>query len=250
MKTKVFVGLKRWTTGQYLELERFKDRLYGIILGDPFCSFRMFENSNWEIPVFCESAKEAGMKVVLQTPVYLTERNFKETIKLISFLENKNLLDLIFVQDVGLLDQLKGSGCQTDICWSLWGEGRGNNLSGDLLDFLTQLNVQYLETDISSRVKPLQEYGLKVIYRLYGPQIATFGRFCYTQRLTDCLCNYNSNPCLQGQPSIVSTDGKMELRVNGYTLEYKRSVLNPYPNASPEYITVHVRELNDLLGVL
>ena len=249
MKSKFLINVQHWTTRQFADLMRFSDRVRGIILGDPFCPLRMFEHGNWDIPVFAKSAKEAGLCVALQTPVYLTQRNFNDMFSLIRFLERRELLDLLFVQDVGLLSELKESDFRVPTCWSFWGGGRGDTLSRDLLNFLTQLNLQYLETNKPSRVGPLQECGLKVIYRLYAPQVATFGRFCYTQYITGSPCN-GGDLCKHEQPGLVSTDGKLNLKVSGYTLEHAKPSLNPSPKASPDYVTVYVGELVHLSKVL
>ena len=245
---KFLVGVQRWTKRQLVDLTRFSDRVRGVILGDPFCPLRMFEHSNWEIPEFAEFAKEAGLSVALQTPVYLTQRNISNVFSMIRFLESRNLVDLLFVQDVGLLSELKDSNSRIPTCWSLWGRNRGNMLNLDLLDFLTQLNVQYLETDRPSRVAPLQEYGLKVMYRLYAPKVATFGRFCYTQYITGSRCD-DGDLCLHEQPRLVSANGKLRLRVKGYTLEYITSFFHPAPKIFPDYM-VYVSKLADLPTVL
>jgi len=248
MKTDLFVSVRRWDTGQLEELA-LSGRVQGIILGDPFCPQRMFEHGSWELPVLVQAAKVAGLRVAYQTPVYLTPRNYSENLDLILSLEQRGSLDFLLVQDVGLLNSLSESECRIPICWSLWGVSRGDTLSRDLLDFLLQLGVRYLETDKPTRVGPLQEYGIKVVYRQHAPKVATFGRVCYTQYVLGSSCN-NRSLCIQKEPALAATEGRLSLKVSGYTLQHTHPLRNPCPEAVPDYVTVYLSKAAELPGVL
>ena len=249
MKQQIFLGMQRWDEQIISHLKKFSESVHGIILGDPFCPLRMFVNGNWDIPLFAEIAKSKGFKVSLQTPVYLTQRNFSDTFYLIRSLSRRKLVDLLFIQDVGLLSKIKEFHCSVPICWSFWGRTRSDSISRDIVDFYMQLGVTYLEITKSNRIYPLQKYGLKVIYRLYSYEIATFGRICYTQYVTNTKCS-DGKLCTYQHPELIAVGSELKLKAQGYTLEYVKPVSFNLPTSAPDFLTIHVENLEQLPQIL
>lgn len=250
MKTPLFIGMPQWTKQSLKDLTPAADRKLGIILGDPFCSERMFHYGDLEIPSFAEEAVQKGLQVAYQTPVYLTSRSYNETFRMIMLLRERNLLDMLLLQDVGLLMQLKQEGVDVPICWSYWATKRSDLLSRDFLDLLLESGVTYIETVKPKRIGLMQEYGYKVLYRIYSPSVVTFGRVCYNR--------YFNNESTESQPprcmtdiTMVSQDGKLKYFVQGYQITYQKPMAKPLPDEQfPEFTSVHVRDQKELTNIL
>jgi hypothetical protein len=182
--------------------------------------------------------------VALQTPVYLTTRNWDDTLNLTRMLQEQDSLDLLIVQDIGLLAELQAADCRVPVCWGLWGRTRADSLSRSLLDLLIQLGVQYWETDRPSRVGPFQDYGFKVMYRAVASRVKTFSRFCYTQYVTASVCQ--GDLCLRIEPELVSHGGLHTLKVRGFTLEHTQPANRPTPVTIPDLLAVYVDDVAHL----
>lgn len=248
MKGELLVGIHHLDATQLEELT-FSGWVNGVILGDPFCPLRMFGHGNLESLMWAQAAKQAGLRVAFQTPVYLTEPNYAGTLELILSMEQKSCLDLLLVQDLGLLRSLSEAECRIPICWTIWGVSRGDVVSHHLLDFLLGLQVQYLETDRAARVGALQSYGLKVVYRWRAPKVATFGRACYTQHALGCPC-IEGELCRRHEPVLRAAGDDLLLRASGHTLQYLQPWLNPWPQVVPDCAAVYLRRATDLREVL
>jgi hypothetical protein len=245
MENKFLVSTRRWESRQFKDLKNISDSVSGVVLGDPFCPIQAGEHGNWDIPVLAQAAKKAGLSVALQTPVYLTPRNFTDTLNLIQLLNSQHHIDLLFVQDAGLLGKLQEIDYHGNIIWGVWGRTRSRTLNRDMLDFLIQLGIKYYETADPSYIKPLQEYGLKVIYSPYTSGIATFGRVCYTQYVTKTICT-DGKLCSRQEPELIAMDGALGLKVKGYSLEYIKSSPREPLVSIPEYIIVYIENPAEL----
>lgn len=117
----------------------------GVVLGDPFC-----ENVEVDkIISACEKAKEEGLFVAYQTPVYVTSRNFTHLSSLIKYMSNKGLINEIFLQEVGMLTEIS---CleKISVVWSIYGWQRefpdmDIPINQKILDFLTLHGVNFFE---------------------------------------------------------------------------------------------------------
>jgi hypothetical protein len=246
----LFIGMSQWTE-QYLDdLMPTLDRKLGIILGDPFCSERMFRFGNLDIATFADKAVRNGLQVAYQTPVYLTSRSYNETLRMIMLLNERDCLHLLLLQDIGLLAQLKREGFNVPICWSYWGTKRSDLLSRDFLDMLLESGVTYLETVKPKRIGLMQEYGFKVVYRLYSPSVVSFGRVCYNRYFNNEIKETEPPRCLSNV-RMVTGDGKLKYLVQGYQITYQKPMAKPLPNGQiPEYTSVHVRDQKELTNIL
>jgi len=83
---KLLVGLQKWTPDELEHVLSYPDvQVAGIILGDPFCEYRMFKHGDVDLVSLAEKAKAVGKVVVYQTPVYLTHPNFEKTFSTTNF---------------------------------------------------------------------------------------------------------------------------------------------------------------------
>ncbi len=117
----------------------------GIVLGDPFC-----ENVEVDkIILACEKAKEEELFVAYQTPVYVTSRNLTYLSSLIRYMSNKGLINEVFIQEVGMLEEVSGIS-KVSIVWSIYGWQRefpdmDIPINQRILNFLISHGVDYFE---------------------------------------------------------------------------------------------------------
>jgi hypothetical protein len=242
--------MSQWTDQQLDNFIPATDRKLGVILGDPFCPERMFQFGNLDIPSFADKSVQNGLQVAYQTPVYLTSRSYNDTLRMIKLLREKNLLHLLLLQDIGLLMQLKREAFDIPICWSYWGTKRSDLLSRDFLDLILESGVTYIETVKSKRIRLMQEYGFKVLYRMYSPSVVTFGRVCYNRYFNNKITETQPHPCLT-DVKMVSNDGKLKYLVQGYQITYQKPMAKALPDGRmPEYTSVHVRDQKELADIL
>jgi len=221
MSPRIWVGLPEWEPARMSDLAaRPVSGVTGLVLGDPFCPVRAFPGGVRDILPLAAHARELGWQVAYQTPVYLTERNFNETLDLISLLREQLSLDLLLVHDVGLLRRLAQEQQGLTLCWSLWGMGRADMLSRDFLDFLRELGVALIETNKPHRVVPLQQYGFQVAYGLTKNPVVTFGRHCYTEYVSGDLCTKVSGnvPLCRDRHLNIVNSSQLRLQTDGYQL--------------------------------
>lgn len=83
-----------------------KLNVQGVVVGDPFCSYRMFRYGDIDLFDFIKKCNQAGIQVIYQTPVYVTDRNFKYVTNSLEYLYEKLHVRKFLIQDVGLTDWL------------------------------------------------------------------------------------------------------------------------------------------------
>ena len=248
MNASLYVGLAHWTRQNLELLAQPAGRIQGIILGDPFCPQRMFDHNDFDIPLLAAQAKSANCQVAYQTPVYLTSRNYIDTLQVVRLLHETGCLDLLLVQDIGFLIQLMQEDLNVPLCWSYWATKRNDLLSRDFLDLLLQSGITYFETSKPKRIPDLQKYGFKVNYRLYAPSVVSFGRVCYNRYFSDAPCKPASQ-CSEDL-SMVSNDGKIKYQVDGHTITFQKALARPIPENSPDCASILVRDRDELAKVL
>ena len=99
----VYVASQRWSRSV---VETLRDHTTGIILGDPFCQKRMFENEWFDVIDLARLARELGLEVIFQTPAYNTTRSMETTMSLLRKLCADSLLNAVLVHDIGVAKAL------------------------------------------------------------------------------------------------------------------------------------------------
>lgn len=180
----------------------------GVIIGDPFCLSRA-RIQMFDIPRLMSEAKKRGLYTVLQTPVYLTSRNYNLWMSLAKSLVSDKIVDEIRIQDLGYLKgiyPLKFSGII--LTWSIWGyprefPGMDIPINQGQIDFLKKQGIDNFEL-ITPVVFTILEkrYALNLdmqIRHQKGDPIS-FSRRCYTKHFTGKCCydmtdNTGKLPC-------------------------------------------------------
>ena len=245
------MGLQCWTLGELEKVLQFSnEQVAGIILGDPFCEFRMFPHGNWDLVALAKSAKGAGKTVVYQTPVYLTHPRFENTVSAIQHLENNGLCDWILAQDVGLISYLHDAAMRTPVSWSIWGTDRTSSISYSYVNFLISLGVRGMEVVNPEWIEPINHLGLQVLMRSYAPTVITYRHKCYVESFFNIRCNMG-DLCQKSKFQIKDLRRNLRLKVNGYVLEVDAPSLFIQPSFAPDWFTVHLsdsQQLSDFLG--
>ena len=250
MVNNYFIGLQRWTQHELEKIISIYDkRIAGIILGDPFCEYRMFPQGNWSISLLAKSAKEAGKIVVYQTPVYLTHPRFELTVAAIQQLEQQGVCDWILAQDIGLLSWCHNSHLTTPISWSVWGINRSFSISYNFIDFLKSLGIQGLEIQKPEWVEPVRKLGLQIFMRSYAPTVITFRQKCYVETFLNTRCNLG-DLCAKPKLQLANKQHELKLNINGFTIEDDRPTEFIKPDIQPDWYTIHVRDFAEFSDVL
>lgn len=240
----IWIGLSEWHAKDIAQIKAFSPNIKGIIIGDPFCQRRMFTNGQFDLPSFAIQAKWNQLSVALQTPVYMTSRVFDEILQLVNYLHSHEALDLLMVQDIGLLKTIKNQYPDIAICWSLWGDSRSHIITSEFLDFIIPLGVKYIETDRASRIEFIRNQGLGIGYCVNSPKVATFGRVCYTEHLLEQDC-HNKALCRQQPLELFSELNNISYKVSGHYLESPTRARKPFVE-NVDFLTWYAENLKDL----
>lgn len=210
----VYVTAQRWTRSL---LEALCGHATGVVMGDLFCQKRMFENEWFDVLDFCELAREMGLEVVFQTPAYNTTRTIEQTVSLVRKLAERKLIGAVFVHDAGMARAL-GEFEPVELWWDRFSFNRDIVPNAYLIDFLREHRVSCVEVLRSANIQEVAERGCGVLLYAYGPEIASFGRICYTEYFLNEPCE-RKILCGRQHPFITSID-KVPLQyvADGYTL--------------------------------
>lgn len=132
----------------------------GIIIGDPLCNFRMFEYGDPELIEISVLLKQAGVNVIYQTPLYVTERNISLVQQQIRFMYDRAEVKVYLVQDIGLLNWIKTQFSDVYLIWSRMGFGRGALINEPFVHFLRDIGIHGLETNRIELLRVLPQMGI------------------------------------------------------------------------------------------
>lgn len=211
---------------KYLGLEHYDDiqqiatlNVEGFIIGDPFCPYRMFRYGDADMLDFAHIVCEMGKEIVYQTPVYVTDRNFMKTAKLIEYLHDRCDVRKFLVQDIGLTDWLVNHFSDIDAIWGHWGRNRNSLINHDFIEFLLKLGVSGIETNLRERIRKIPKAGLPV-YAVYGELMYnTISRDCYNSYMLDRFDGLCGRECLNGDMSLHRNG--FQMTVDGHILGRK-----------------------------
>lgn len=213
-RTPLYVTAQRWSPEV---LEALKGRATGVILGDLFCQKRMFENEWFDLFELAQMARQLGFNVIFQTPAYNTTRTAEATLSLARKLAASSLIDAAFAQDIGMVEAMAGT-IGAELWWDRFSFNRDFVPNAYLIDFLLAHGVTRIEVLHPAHVRDVTARGASALVYGYGPEIAAFGRICYTEYFLEEPCE-RKILCSRSQPLIASVD-KVALQyvADGYTL--------------------------------
>jgi hypothetical protein len=249
---EIYVTAQRWTENL---LAGVRERgMTGVTLGDLFCQKRMFANEWFDVPDFARMAREQGLRVIFQTPVYNTARSIEPTLSLIRKLVAAGLLDVVLVHDIGVLNEL--SSLPVERWWDRFAFNRDFVPNAYLVDFLSRQNVSRIEVLRPAHIKPVVEAGCSVLLYSYGPEIASFGRVCYTEYFMDEPCE-RQILCSRPNSYIASVDKvPLQYTADGYFLIDRNEPMHLLPELTAEHerqvsgLTVYIRNMAELDALL
>lgn len=188
----------------------------GVILGDPFCQKRMFHYGAFDL---CEKAREyhsAGLEILYQTGMYLTDRRFEEELERAAFLYEKCNARRFLVQDVGFADRFAKDFQDADLIWSQFGRNRGGLANSYFPAFLSHIGVYSIACTTAQRVDAVWQSNLNA-YAVYGRlHYHTLSRECYNRYLNNSFDGHCNRECLSGRMEL--QHNKWTSTVNGFVL--------------------------------
>lgn len=212
-----WLGLENYTDISVEEIQSLN--IDGLIVGDPFCTYRMFKYGDAGLFDFIKSVKHLGKKVIYQTPVYITDRNFKGVITTIKYLYNELQITKYLVQDIGVVDWLTEQYPDIEIIWSHWGRNRNSIMNHDFVPFLSKIGVCGIENSFKERIETISQFGLPV-YAVYGDtKYNTLSRECYNMYMLNRFDGMCQRECLKNYMTLKSSN--FEMTINGHLLGRK-----------------------------
>jgi hypothetical protein len=221
-----------------------------VIVGDPFCSRRLSPEGFVRLPSLCKEIRSTGCQVWLMTPVYLCQRELNDLIGLIENLFSETLLDGIVLHDIGLLSECArfpnlGKG------WDRFGFGRDHLVNIPQLQLLKDYGVQWVELAGKREIPLCSQVGITAALSVSKPDMASFGRRCYTEYASgtsckDCLCASEKGLGFSDQ------DGR-KLYAEGYLLLWSQRMLSidPFPHPKDDVIgIIHARNAEDASEII
>jgi hypothetical protein len=210
----IYVTAQRWSIAF---LDALRGHATGVVLGDLFCQKRMFEDEWFDIFDLARHARSVGFEVVFQTPAYNTPRSLEPTMALIRKLARENLIDAALVHDIGVVQAMEEySG--VSLWWDRFSFNRDFIPNAPLITFLRNQRISRIEVTRPAHVGDVAEGGCGVLLYCYGPEIASFGRICYTEYFLNEPCE-RKILCARSRPFIASVDKvPLQYLADGYTL--------------------------------
>lgn len=209
---------------KYLGLERYDDFEFeniilgafdGLIIGDPFCEKRMFPYGEAQMTQFFMECKNRDIKIIYQSPMYLTDAVLSKETDRVAFLYEKMNVRCFLVQDIGLVTWIHEKYPKAEMIWSRYGRTRNSMLNGDFLLYLKEIGIRSYETNKLSRVRAISSLGLRP-YAVFGwPSYQTINRECYSlymENIYNCMCLrqcWREEVCLKHGAQKISIDGYM-----------------------------------------
>jgi hypothetical protein len=225
----VYLSIQRWSRSA---IEALSGRASGIILGDLFCQKRMFENELYDVISLAEFASDIGLEVIFQTPVYNTTRTMEPTMALVRKLVTDGLLNAVLVHDIGAVQALREFK-EVELWWDRFSFNRDFVPNAPLMEFLRGQGISRVEVIHPVHIPLVADQGLGVLLYGYGPEIASFGRICYTEYFLNEPCE-RKILCQRSRPVIASVD-KVPLQyvADGYTLIDRNDPMVRLPAIEP-----------------
>lgn len=202
-----------------IEMLAKEQDIQGVVLGDPYCQKRMFACGEPELPELAVYAHSLGLKVIVQTPCYLTDRIFEKQLDLLRYLRGRGACDGgVLVQDVGFASVLHKEAPELPLIWSQIGRTRNKAENVLFYQFLCGIGITGAELIDPSLAGHLEKLGLSAIYTNKEIRYSTVNRECYYIHelgLWDRSCGRG---CVNRDVRLVNQQRGIDMAVNGYRL--------------------------------
>ncbi len=205
----------------------------GVVLGDLFCSRRMFAGGEAEMEDLVRRAKAAGLAVWYQTPRYLTDPVYDRTLERIRFWKSRGLADGVILQDIGLLGAMapdadeNAPGGGLSLIWGFMGVARNraeNLMHYEYLESLAPVTIALTRTDHEPAFRAA---GIPACM-IYGHMTySTVNRECYYLYETGCDAADCGRRCLEGSLHMQNQLLGFDMTVDGHLLNRKYDYADP-----------------------
>lgn len=214
---KLYIGAEQYAPGLTAELCSLQD-INGIILGDMFCTKRMFSGGIAGEIRCIQLAAEYGMEIVYQSPLYVTSRNCDEVESILEMLVSVKTEVFVIVQDMGLVSLIHERFPRFRIVWGQMGRAREFMLNSGFLQLLAAEGVYGVEISDAEMTDKLTCCGL-IPCCVYGHTVYnTVGRICYLKYQGMECCRED---CIGGRYSLREPVSGSKMTINGYMLGKK-----------------------------
>lgn len=187
----------------------------GVVLGDLFCTKRMFSGGIAEEIACISHVMKSGKTVIYQTPLYVTNRNMDEVMSVASMILEESQSHMIITEDIGVAVAVREKYPQARLIWGRMGRNREYRYNDDFLEMLKDSGFGGFETADSTLAGRVQEAGMKP-FLLYGNlYYATMGRECYMKYQTGSC---DRAACLSGNHCMKDKESNFKMSIDGYLL--------------------------------
>ncbi len=201
----------------------------GIIVGDFFCNLRMFPYGEVEITSVMQTIKSNGKNCYFQTPYYMTDDTLQKTLSDIRYWNKENLIDGVFVQDVGCFALLYKEFPNLKYIYSCMGASRNGALNHLQFESLAAIGNIIFTTDNEDHYKILQEYGFSVMLQFGNLNYASINRLCYYKYEKGIYGEDCCRKCLSDLMYMKNDKFHMRMSVDGFLLgkryDYRPGIL-------------------------
>lgn len=188
----------------------------GAILGDAFCQRRMFRHGAFGLCQTAGEYRKAGMEILYQTGMYLTDVRFEEEKDRVAYLYEICDVRSFLVQDVGFAAYLSERYPDTRLIWSQLGRNRGGLTNSLFPPFLQHIGVHAMACTTVQRIEAARKCGISPCVVVGQLQYHTLSRECYNRYLNNCFDGQCHRECLSGEMVLQKNNWKMT--VDGYVL--------------------------------
>lgn len=218
---KVYVGL------QYYDAEILEELLRigpdGVVIGDILCDKRMFRHGDVEILDLLRYLNQKKVKVLYQTPMYVTDRVFGRITDNIGYYVEEKLICAVIVQDVGMTNYVKEHFSEIEIIWGRMGYARTPIINRSTIKFYKEIGISSFECKDVKECAIAKELGA-VPYLLIGtPSYSTINRECYFKYEHNIFDSDCKRGCLKKEKMIIPMESPLETTIDGYILGYKNN---------------------------
>lgn len=213
----IYAALEQYDSNSIIEI-RNSPEIDGVVLGDFVCQKRMFKYAGYELLELASALQSAGKKIIIQTPMYLTDKVFDTVMTQLDYLLSKVQIEGIIVQDIGAADYLKSNYKDIPLIWSVMGYARTPVLNISTIDWYKKVGIDVFMCRNMSELQELQNIGVRTIGVEGCPMYLTVNRECYCKYEKNIYNSDCQRVCLKKEKITIPASKKMDSTLDGYFL--------------------------------
>lgn len=215
-KMTVYCGIDNYDNGVMKTLCDTTD-IQGVVVGDLFCQKRMFRRGLVDLADGIRYLAARDKRVIYQTPLYPTSRNWDDTDAILSLLSEVNGA-AVLTEDLGIIHHVQEHYPALTVGWVRMGRSRDYEYNTSFFHFLADNGVRFFETDRLDTADQLKQAGLEP-WLVYGNlYYKTIGRICYCQYQLGADATVCNTVCRSGAYALQLPDGGCRMSLDGYMM--------------------------------